>query len=36
MGPPRRSERWSFDRFATDEAPIDVGWTGVVPFRSGH
>jgi hypothetical protein len=25
-----------FDRFATDKTPIDVGWTGVVSFRSGH
>jgi hypothetical protein len=26
----------SFDRFATDETPIDLAWTGGVSFRSGH
>ena len=25
-----------FARVATDRTPIDVGWTGVVSFRSGH
>ena len=25
-----------FDSFATEKIPIDVGWPGVVSFRSGH